>query len=795
MAGVSTELQCSVTCGAGDWGYSASAFVSGRDFDSAYIDGIGWIDPPGGVYTPRLPCVNGTVSARLAVYDSTGNQSATYGLGNWVAIPATDTSPPVTTATPAGGLYNAAQTVTLSVNRAATTYYSIDGSIPTNSSNLYQGPIAVPATTTLKYFSVSVNAPVVSEAVKSAAYTIDTILPTLTVSTLADGSYTNNNALNVAGTATDNLAVQSVTVSGITVTVNANNSFSKAVTLVSGPNTITTIAVDTAGNRTTDVRTITFDQSAPIVSIGTPADNSVTNAAGPTVTGTVNKPASVTATMNNGTPVSATMTGNSFSLPVTLIYGQNTIEVTATDLAGNTGTSKRTVTLDNVNPVLAVTSPAQDISINQSNIALHGTVADITGTTVTVDLDGITSTPTVTAGTFQQQLTFTTQKTYAVMVTATDAAGNHTTVQRNIIYDTTPPGAAINPVTTPTTQQSQTIGGTRDAGSTVVAVCATAAVSVASYPTATAWTIDLSNMQAGDNAVTIIATDPAGNQATLQVTITVNLPLGAVNCSDWTDYGGSQYGTQCSVTCGPGDWGYSVDASVSGRDFDTASIDGIGWIDPPGGVYTPSLPCVNGTVSFRLAVYDSTGNQSASYSAGNWVEILNPGAHIVTAAAGTGGSITPGSIAINSGGTATFTLTPNPGYAISSVTGCGGVLSGNTYVTGPVTAACTVNAVFASGPIITCSDWTDYGGSQYGTECSITCGAGDWGYSASAFVSGRDFDSAYIDGIGWIDPPGGVYTPRLPCVNGTVSARLAVYDSTGNQSATYGLGNWVAISQ
>ena len=116
----------------------------------------------------------------------------------------------------------------------------------------------------------------------------------------------------------------------------------------------------------------------------------------------------------------------------------------------------------------------------------------------------------------------------------------------------------------------------------------------------------------------------------------------AVNCSDWTDYGGSQYGTQCSVTCGPGDWGYSVDASVSGRDFDSASIDGIGWIDPPGGVYTPSLPCVNGTVSFRLAVYDSTGNQSASYSVGNWVEILNPGAHIVTAVGRNRGKHNPG---------------------------------------------------------------------------------------------------------------------------------------------------------
>jgi hypothetical protein len=45
------------------------------------------------------------------------------------------------------------------------------------------------------------------------------------------------------------------------------------------------------------------------------------------------------------------------------------------------------------------------------------------------------------------------------------------------------------------------------------------------------------------------------------------------------------------------------------------------------------------------------------------------------------------------GATTTFTVTPATNYT-ASVTGCGGSLSGTTYTTGAVTAACAVTASF-----------------------------------------------------------------------------------------------------
>jgi len=68
----------------------------------------------------------------------------------------------------------------------------------------------------------------------------------------------------------------------------------------------------------------------------------------------------------------------------------------------------------------------------------------------------------------------------------------------------------------------------------------------------------------------------------------------------------------------------------------------------------------------------------------------------VTPSAGSGGSIspsTPQTVVYNN--TTAFTVSPNTGYYISSVTGCGGTLSGNTYTTGPVTVNCSVTATFA----------------------------------------------------------------------------------------------------
>jgi len=263
----------------------------------------------------------------------------------------------------------------------------------------------------------------------------DTQPPQLLISALENGKYTNHGTLNISGTAADNYAVKKLTVNGVVATINADGTFSHALSLAVGSNTITTTLSDLAENMVSDIRTITYDPTGPVLTITLPADNSKTNRSFIDVTGAIDENASVAVKVNNGATDLAAITNNSFTYTADLVSGSNTIEVTATDLAENSITAKRTVIYDNLSPSLAITDPAQDITTTRKTITLKGTVADaLTSVTVMVTVDGATYTPTVTNGSFEQPITFTTAKSYAITVTATDEAGNNTSVQRNVIY-------------------------------------------------------------------------------------------------------------------------------------------------------------------------------------------------------------------------------------------------------------------------------------------------------------------------------------------------------------------------
>ncbi|MGB9714852.1 MAG: LamG-like jellyroll fold domain-containing protein, partial [Thermodesulfovibrionales bacterium] len=71
--------------------------------------------------------------------------------------------------------------------------------------------------------------------------------------------------------------------------------------------------------------------------------------------------------------------------------------------------------------------------------------------------------------------------------------------------------------------------------------------------------------------------------------------------------------------------------------------------------------------------------------------------YTVTPSAGANGSINPSTPqTVNHGSTISFTVTPDTGYHVASVTGCGGTWTGtNPFTTGPITADCTVTATFA----------------------------------------------------------------------------------------------------
>lgn len=99
---------------------------------------------------------------------------------------------------------------------------------------------------------------------KSVQFTVDTVAPTLNVTSPTEGLKTNEDTVTVSGTTNDATSSPvKVTVNGDVVTVQENGSFSKVVTLTEGENTITVIATDSAGKQTTVVRHVTKDTGAP----------------------------------------------------------------------------------------------------------------------------------------------------------------------------------------------------------------------------------------------------------------------------------------------------------------------------------------------------------------------------------------------------------------------------------------------------------------------------------------------------------------------------------------------------
>ena len=67
---------------------------------------------------------------------------------------------------------------------------------------------------------------------------------------------------------------------------------------------------------------------------------------------------------------------------------------------------------------------------------------------------------------------------------------------------------------------------------------------------------------------------------------------------------------------------------------------------------------------------------------------------VTTVISGGDGSIDPPAADVTYGDTQTFTITPDSGYAIDTVTGCGGTLVGNIYTTAPITEPCSVTVGF-----------------------------------------------------------------------------------------------------
>ena len=110
---------------------------------------------------------------------------------------------------------------------------------------------------------------------------VDTVPPTLTITAPTDATFTNNASCTVTGTTNDALSspvTVTITVGGKdvgSVTVGSDGSFSKAITLVEGANSIVITSKDALGKTTSVTRTVTLDTTIPTFTSITVSPNPV----------------------------------------------------------------------------------------------------------------------------------------------------------------------------------------------------------------------------------------------------------------------------------------------------------------------------------------------------------------------------------------------------------------------------------------------------------------------------------------------------------------------------------------
>ncbi len=255
--------------------------------------------------------------------------------------------------------------------------------------------------------------------------------PALSLSTLSSGAVTANPVLNLMGQATDLSGIASLTVNGEELTPDAA-SFSSAVLLAVGTNTVSVSALDRAGNRTTRTLSITLDPLAPELLVSTPADNSVTDVPSCTVKGSVTPGSAVTLWLNGSSPQLLSVQEGSFTGSAYLAEGVNTIELAA-ERSGRSSRVKRSVTLAPGGAAIAITEPAQDLRTELNSLTIRGSTNLQQPGSVRLEVDGAQFLPEISGGSFEQQVTLARTGEIRIRARGADGAGEQVLAQRNVI--------------------------------------------------------------------------------------------------------------------------------------------------------------------------------------------------------------------------------------------------------------------------------------------------------------------------------------------------------------------------
>ncbi|KAF0680079.1 Ig-like domain-containing protein [Enterobacter hormaechei] len=413
----------------------------------------------------------------------------------------------------------------------------------------------------------------------SANLLVDTALPTVTINTVAGDNVINAAEVAAGQTLSGTVAnaeagnIVTVTIGGHSYTATVQNNLSWSVNVPSdvltalgnGSLSVTATVTNGHGNTGTGEREIAIDANLPGLRVNTVAGDDVVNtiehAQNLIVSGSSDglAPGTALTVTVNGKDYAATVLADgtwSAAIPSTDVSawpeGTVKISVTGDSAAGNPITISHDVTVDLATVAISINALATDDVINAAekgaDLVLSGATTNVeAGQTVTISLNGRIYTTTVddsgnwTYTVPSADLAGLKDGDASVQVSVTNVNGNSASAGREYSVDATAPSVTINTIATDDilnateAQSDLAISGTStaEAGQTL-----TVSLNGKDYTTTVSangsWTLnvpaaDLAGLTDGSVTVTASVSDKAGNPASVDHTLTVDVTVPAVS--------------------------------------------------------------------------------------------------------------------------------------------------------------------------------------------------------------------------------------------------------------------------
>ncbi|MEG5920328.1 Ig-like domain-containing protein [Enterobacter hormaechei] len=495
----------------------------------------------------------------------------------------------------------------------------------------------------------------------SANLLVDTALPTVTINTVAGDNVINAAEVAAGQTLSGTVAnaeagnTVTVTIGGHSYTATVQNNLSWSVNVPSdvltalgnGSLSVTATVTNGHGNTGTGEREIAIDANLPGLRVNTVAGDDVVNTiehaqnlvvsgssdgltAGTALTVTVNGKDYAATVLADGTWSAAIPSADVSAWP----EGTVKISVTGDSAAGNPITISHDVTVDLATVAISINALATDDVINAAekgaDLVLSGVTTNVeAGQTVTISLNGRIYTTTVddsgnwTYTVPSADLAGLKDGDASVQVSVTNVNGNSASAGREYSVDATAPSVTINTIATDDilnateAQSDLAISGTStaEAGQTL-----TVSLNGKDYTTTVSangsWTLnvpaaDLAGLTDGSVTVTASVSDKAGNPASVDHTLTVDVTVPAVTIHtvagddviNVAEHNQAQIVSGSATGAAAGD---TVTVTIGGQSYTTV-LDAAGnWsVGVPANVISGLS---DGSVTVTASVTDAAGN-------------------------------------------------------------------------------------------------------------------------------------------------------------------------------------------